>query len=30
MAPWTNELSEAELSAVAYFVRTLYIGDSNP
>jgi mono/diheme cytochrome c family protein len=30
MAPWSNELSEAELSAVAYFVRTLYAGDSNP
>ena len=30
MAPWSNELSEAELSAVAYFVRTLYTGDSNP
>ena len=30
MAPWTNELSEAELSAAAYFVRTLYIGDSKP
>ena len=26
MAPWSNELSEAELSAVAYFVRTFYEG----
>lgn len=25
MAPWTGKLSEAELSAVAYYVRTLYI-----
>jgi cbb3-type cytochrome oxidase cytochrome c subunit len=24
MAPWSNELPEAELSAVAYFVRTFY------
>jgi len=30
MAPWSNELSEAELSAVAYYVRTFYMGDSNP
>jgi len=29
MAPWSNELSEAELSAVAYFVRTFYQGDSS-
>jgi cbb3-type cytochrome c oxidase subunit III len=26
MAPWTGELSEADLSAVAYYVRTLYAG----
>ncbi len=26
MAPWTNELSEAELSAVAYYVRTFFEG----
>jgi cytochrome c oxidase cbb3-type subunit 2 len=26
MAPWSNELSEAELSAVAYFVRGFYEG----
>jgi len=30
MAPWSNELSEADLSAVAYYVRTLYRGDPNP
>ena len=30
MAPWTNELAESELSAVAYFVRTFYSGDSKP
>ena len=29
MAPWTNELSEAELSAVAYFVRGFWAGGSN-
>ena len=28
MAPWTSRLSEAELSAVAYFVRTFYRGDA--
>jgi cbb3-type cytochrome c oxidase subunit II len=27
MAPWANELPEAELSAVAYFVRGFYAGD---
>jgi cbb3-type cytochrome c oxidase subunit II len=26
MAPWPGELSEAELSAVAYYVRTFYAG----
>jgi len=26
MAPWSGELSEAELSAVAYYVRTFYQG----
>jgi mono/diheme cytochrome c family protein len=26
MAPWAGELSEAELSAVAYYVRTFYAG----
>ena len=26
MAPWTNELSEAELSAVAYYVRIFFEG----
>ena len=26
MAPWSNELSEAELSAVAYYVRTFFEG----
>jgi mono/diheme cytochrome c family protein len=26
MAPWSNELSEAELSAVAYYVRTFFTG----
>ena len=26
MAPWSNELSEAELSAVAYFVRGFFEG----
>jgi len=29
MAPWTNELSEAELSAVAYYVRGFWRGGSN-
>ncbi|HEV2445404.1 MAG TPA: c-type cytochrome, partial [Candidatus Sulfopaludibacter sp.] len=29
MAPWTNELSEAELSAVAYFVRGFWTGGPN-
>jgi len=28
MAPWSNELSEAELSAVAYFVRGFFEGNS--
>jgi mono/diheme cytochrome c family protein len=28
MAPWTGKLSEAELSAVAYYVRTLYIPEA--
>jgi len=28
MAPWAGELSEAELSAVAYYVRTFYAGDA--
>lgn len=27
MAPWTGRLSEAELSAVAYYVRTFFKGD---
>ncbi|MEQ1885940.1 MAG: cbb3-type cytochrome c oxidase subunit II [Bryobacteraceae bacterium] len=27
MAPWTGRLSEAELSAVAYYVRSFYEGD---
>jgi high-affinity iron transporter len=26
MAPWSEELSEAELSAVAYYVRTFFAG----
>jgi mono/diheme cytochrome c family protein len=26
MAPWTSELPEAELSAVAYYVRTFFAG----
>jgi high-affinity iron transporter len=26
MAPWAGELSEAELSAVAYYVRTFFTG----
>jgi mono/diheme cytochrome c family protein len=26
MAPWTEKLSEAELSAVAYYVRSFYQG----
>lgn len=26
MAPWSNELSEAELSAAAYYVRTFFAG----
>ena len=26
MAPWASELSEAELSAVAYYVRTFFTG----
>lgn len=30
MAPWSNELSEAELSAVAYFVRGFFEGVPNP
>ena len=30
MAPWSNELPEAELSAVAYFVRTFYQGEPAP
>jgi cbb3-type cytochrome c oxidase subunit II len=30
MAPWSTELSEAELSAVAYFVRGFYEGVPNP
>jgi mono/diheme cytochrome c family protein len=29
MAPWANELSEAELSAVAYFVRGFWAGGPN-
>ena len=29
MAPWSNELSEAELSAVAYYVRGFCAGGSN-
>ncbi len=29
MAPWSGELSEAELSAVAYFVRGFFEGDAN-
>jgi cytochrome c oxidase cbb3-type subunit 2 len=29
MAPWTNELSEPELSAVAYFVRGFWRGGPN-
>jgi len=29
MAPWTNELSEPELSAVAYFVRGFWTGGLN-
>jgi mono/diheme cytochrome c family protein len=28
MAPWTGKLSEAELSAVAYYVRTFYIPEA--
>jgi mono/diheme cytochrome c family protein len=28
MAPWTGRLSEAELSAVAYYVRTFFQGDA--
>lgn len=28
MAPWPGELSEAELSAVAYYVRNFYRGDA--
>jgi cbb3-type cytochrome oxidase cytochrome c subunit len=27
MAPWSGKLSEAEVSAVAYYVRTFYAGD---
>jgi cbb3-type cytochrome oxidase cytochrome c subunit len=30
MAPWSNELSEAELSAVAYYVRGFFEGAPNP
>ena len=30
MAPWSGELSEAELSAVAYYVRAFYTGDVAP
>jgi cytochrome c oxidase cbb3-type subunit 2 len=30
MVPWSNELSEAELSAVAYYVRGFYQGSPNP
>jgi cbb3-type cytochrome oxidase cytochrome c subunit/mono/diheme cytochrome c family protein len=30
MAPWTNELSEAELSAVAYYVRGFFEGVPKP
>lgn len=30
MAPWSRDLSEAELSAVAYFVRTFYQGEAAP
>lgn len=30
MAPWTNELSEAELSAVGYFVRGFFEGAPKP
>ena len=29
MAPWTSELSEAELSAVAYYVREYFEGGPN-
>ena len=29
MAPWSNELSEAELSAVAYYVRGFWAGGPN-
>jgi len=29
MAPWTNDLSEPELSAVAYFVRGFWTGGAN-
>jgi len=29
MAPWANELPEAELSAVAYFVRGFWAGGPN-
>jgi mono/diheme cytochrome c family protein len=28
MAPWTGRLQEAELSAVAYYIRTLYAGNA--
>ncbi len=28
MAPWTSQLSEAELSAVAYYVRSFYQGEA--
>jgi mono/diheme cytochrome c family protein len=27
MAPWSDKLSEAELSAVAYYVRTFFVAD---
>ena len=27
MAPWTSQLSEAELVAVSHYVRTFYAGD---
>jgi mono/diheme cytochrome c family protein len=30
MVPWSNELSEADLSAVAYYVRGFYLGSPNP
>jgi len=28
MAPWTSQLSEAELVAVSHYVRTFYAGDA--